>query len=149
MNPVGDPYEISLDPTRVDVERVHGWLRESYWSPKVRRDVVERAIENSIVASAFEIASEAQVGIARIITDQATFAWLCDVYVDEAHRGRGISQRMLTALIADPRLQGLRRWMLGTRDAHELYRKVGFVPLVDPTRWMEWRPPMDGWQERD
>lgn len=135
--------EISVDPARLDLTRVHGWLREAYWSVGVRRDVVERAFAHSLVAGAY--ADGVQVGVARAATDQATFAWLCDVYVDPVARGRGVARAMVRALIADPRLQTLRRWFLGTRDAHGVYAALGFTP-VDPTVFMELRPDPARWR---
>jgi GNAT superfamily N-acetyltransferase len=128
----------------VQIDIVHPALAASYWSPGIRREVVEHAIRNSLVIAAYERATGRQVAFARVVTDYATFAWLCDVFVDEAHRGRGIAKRMLSALIDDPRLQTLRRWCLATKDAHELYRPFGFTP-VPAERWMEKRLPAAAW----
>jgi len=137
-------WTISTDPARLDLDRVHGWLSRAYWSPGVRREVVERAFGNSLSAAAYD-ADGRQLGVARAVTDQATFAWLCDVYVDEAARGHGVARAMVQALIDDPRLQTLRRWCLGTRDAHGVYAKLGFGP-VDPRIWMELKPDPARWQ---
>jgi GNAT superfamily N-acetyltransferase len=134
-----------MDPRRLDLDRVHGWLRAAYWSPGVRRDVVERAFANSLSVGAYA-ADGSQVGVARAVTDCATFAWLCDVYVDAAMRGRGIARAMVRELMADARLQTLRRWCLGTRDAHGVYAALGFAP-VDARIWMEYKP-ADAWSER-
>ncbi len=139
-----DAWTISTDPARLDLARVHGWLSRAYWSPGVRREIVARAFGNSLCAGAYD-ARGAQLGVARAVTDQATFAWLCDVYVDEAARGRGIARAMVRALLDDPRLQTLRRWCLGTRDAHGVYAPLGFGP-VDPRIWMEWKPDPRRWQ---
>ena len=128
-------YRISTDVSRFDIDAIHAFLsREAYWSLGIPRDVVARALANSVAAGAFS--GEHQVGLARVVTDKATFAWLCDVFVLEAHRGRGVAQRMLSALREHPDLQGLRRWVLATRDAHELYKRCGFVQLANPERWM-------------
>src|SRR5215204_6103772 len=110
-------WVVSTDPARVQLDAVHAWLGSCYWSPGIRRDVVERAFDNSLVAGAYR--GGAQIGVARVVTDRATFAWLCDVFVEETERGRGIGRAMVQALLDDPRLQTLRRWCLATRDAHE------------------------------
>lgn len=131
-----NPVTISFDPAQVDRDRVYGWLsNEAYWSTGLPRDVFERAVENSLVASA--IAGGEQVAFARVITDRATYAWLCDVFVAAHARGRGVGRRLIGAIIEHPELQGLRRWALRTRDAHELYRRFGFTELEKPQRCME------------
>lgn len=140
------PIEYSNDHARMDVGVIWDLLRTSYWSPGVRRDVVERAIANSVVAGAFDAASGAQVGFARAVTDRATFAWLCDVIVVESYRGRGIATRMVRELITHPELQTLRRWCLATKDAHAVYTPIGFGP-VPADRWMEYRPPASVWSD--
>jgi GNAT superfamily N-acetyltransferase len=125
--------EIRCD--RVDVELVHRYLsEESYWAKGIPRETVERSIEHSLPFSAFD--GEAQVGFARVITDYATFAYLADVFVLESHRGRGISKQLMEAITTHPRLQGLRRWHLVTRDAQGLYAQFGFEPLDTPERHM-------------
>jgi N-acetylglutamate synthase-like GNAT family acetyltransferase len=141
-----EDYELSLDPTRIQIDVVHAQLAASYWSPGIRREVLETAIRNSLVVGAYEKTAGRQVGFARAVTDFATFAWLCDVVVDEAHRRRAIAKRMISALMADPRVQTLRRWCLATRDAHALYRALGFSP-VPGERWMELLPPSAAWQK--
>ena len=121
---------------RVDVELVHRWLsEESYWAKGITRERCERAIENSIPFSAFD--GERQIGFALVITDRATFAYLADVFVLEEYRGRGVSKQIMAAIDAHPELQGLRRWMLVTRDAHGLYEQFGFRALAAPERHME------------
>ena len=143
-------YLLTTDPVRVDVAAVHAYLTTAYWSEGVPLEVVRRAIAGSIpfsvwwepgaVAAGDSPASRpapAQVAFARAITDRTTFAYVADVYVLEAHRGRGLSTWMMEALIAHPDLQGLRRMVLATRDAHGLYAKFGFKPLAIPDRWME------------
>lgn len=141
-------YELSFDPARMDVDVIHGYLRRSYWSEGIRRDVVEAAIRGSIVLGAFEKASGKQVAYARAVTDRATFAWLCDVFVLEEHRGRGISKEMVRAMMAHPELQTLRRWCLATRDAHGLYVQNGFEE-VPAGRWLEKRLSVEGWKEQE
>jgi GNAT superfamily N-acetyltransferase len=127
---------ISFDPAVVDRERVYGWLsREAYWSIGLPRAVFERALAHSMVASAHRDGE--QVGFARLVTDRATFAWLCDVFVAAHARGHGVASQLLAALVAHPELQGLRRWALRTRDAHALYRRFGFTELEKPQRCME------------
>ena len=119
-------YEISTSRDRLDVERVHRFLSiEAYWAPGVAREVVERSIANSLPFGVYTTDGE-QVGFARVVTDYATFAWLADVYIENAHRGRGLGKRLVAEVLEHPDLQGMRRWMLGTADAHELYRRFGF-----------------------
>jgi GNAT superfamily N-acetyltransferase len=119
-------YEISTDPARLDVVAIHSYLTRSYWSPGIPRDIVERALRNSLCFGVYEFASGAQVGLARVVTDYATFAYLCDVYVLEEHRGHGLGKRLMRELMSHPALTGARRAMLATRDAHGLYAGFGF-----------------------
>jgi GNAT superfamily N-acetyltransferase len=129
-------YEISTDKSRLDLDRIHRFLStEAYWSPGVARDVVERSIENSICFGVYAEGGE-QIGFARVVSDRATFAWLADVYIESEHRGHGLGKRLVAAVLDHPELQGLRRWMLGTADAHELYRRFGFDGLQDVQRFM-------------
>jgi len=128
--------ELSTDQARLDIGLVHDYLaRESYWARGIPRATVERALAHSVCISAWSGGSMA--GFARVVTDQATFGYLADVFVVESQRGRGVARAMLAALFDDPRLQGLRRMMLATRDAHGLYAGFGFRPLGDPARLME------------
>jgi GNAT superfamily N-acetyltransferase len=128
---------ISDDPARFDLARAHAWIaEESYWAPGIPLAVFERSIANSLVVGAYD-AEGGMAAMARLVTDRATFGWLCDVFVDEAHRGRGLSKAVTAYLMAHPDLQGFRRWALGTRDAHGLYAQFGFTPLIDTSRWME------------
>jgi GNAT superfamily N-acetyltransferase len=122
-----DGYEIATDRARLDLRAVHAYLARSYWSPEIPFEVVERAVNNSLCFGVYETASGSQVGFTRVVTDYATFAYLCDVYVLEEHRGRGLSKWMMHAAMAHPALAGARRVMLATRDAHGLYRQSGFV----------------------
>ena len=128
-------YEFSTDKGRLDVATIHGYLTQSYWSPGIPRAIVERAIDGSLCFGIYYHSS--QIGFARIITDKATFAYLADVFILEAHRGKGLSKRLMELIISHPDLGGLRRFMLGTKDAHGLYRKFGFTKLADPFRVME------------
>jgi GNAT superfamily N-acetyltransferase len=128
-------YEFTCDKQRLDIEGIHNFLAQSYWSPGIPRAVVERAIANSLCFAIFQ--ENKQVGFARVITDKATFAYLADVYVLPEHRGKGLSKRLVEQVIQHPDLQGLRRMMLGTADAHGLYEKYGFRPLAAPERLME------------
>ena len=128
-------YEISTDPVRLDVTAIHAYLMRSYWSPGIPRSVVEGAIENSLCFGMY--CRGEQVGFARVITDKATFAYLADVFVLEAHRGRGLSKWLMQVIKAHEDLQGLRRFMLATRDAHGLYKQFEFGELANPSRLME------------
>jgi GNAT superfamily N-acetyltransferase len=134
-----DGIEVSTDVARLDVEALHAFLSQSYWSPGLPRAVLERALSNSLCFGAYEAGR--QVGFARVVTDRATFAWVCDVFVVESQRRRGIADALMDAVKSHPELQGLRRWSLATRDMHALYRRHGFLPLADPGRAMEIRRP--------
>jgi GNAT superfamily N-acetyltransferase len=134
-----DHLIIDTDRRKLDFELIHHFLGSSYWAAGIPREVVQRSIENSLCFGVYE--GERQVGFARVITDYATFAWLADVFIVESHRGRGLSKRLMEAIFAEPRLQGLRRWMLATRDAHALYSRYGFRPLAAPDRMMERHDP--------
>jgi GNAT superfamily N-acetyltransferase len=128
---------VSDDPSLLDIGRIHRWLSEdAYWALGRTREVVERAMEHSLNFGAYDDSGE-QVGYARVVTDHATFAWLCDVYVDPASRGTGVGTALLDAVTA--RLAGYRlsRVMLATADAHSLYERYGFAPLHSPDRFME------------
>jgi ribosomal protein S18 acetylase RimI-like enzyme len=130
-----EEFTVTSDPAAVDVDAVHAYLRTSYWAEDIPRDVVARAISNSIPFSVRH--GTQQVGFARVITDRATFAYLADVYVLEAYRGRGLARRLMDAVMAHPDLQGLRRFSLVTRDAAGLYRRYGFAPVAVPARHLE------------
>ena len=128
-------YAITTDAARMDVAAVHAYLSRSYWANGVPLALVQRAIDHSLCFGLFH--RDQQVGFARVITDRATFAYLADVYVLEAHRGQGLSKWLIGTVRAHADLQGLRRFMLSTRDAHGLYRQFGFKELTFPTRLME------------
>jgi len=130
-----DDYEISTDPARVDVELVHEFLTNSYWAKGIPLESVRLSIENSITFGVYH--SQQLVGFARIISDLATFAYLADVFILPTHRGRGLSRWLMECIVSHPDLQGLRRWMLATQDAHGLYAKFGFSVIRSPERWME------------
>ena len=126
---------VSCDPQTLDQERIHAFLTRSYWAEGVSQETVIRSIENSIPFGVY--LNGEQVGFARVISDRASYAYLADVYVELPYRGRGLSKILMRAVMAHPELQGLRRWVLGTRDAHGLYRQFGFTELQVPERWME------------
>ncbi len=136
-----DEFVVTSDPAAVDLDAVHAFLRTSYWAEDVPREVVVRAIANSIPFSVLHGAR--QVGFARVVTDRATYAYLSDVYILEGYRGRGLARRLMDTVMAHPDLQGLRRFSLSTRDAEGLYRQYGFTELANPARHLEiYRPGM-------
>ena len=130
-----DDIVITTDTSRFDLDVIHGYLTRSYWAHGISRDVVARSMEGSLCFAAFE--GERQLGFARVVTDHATFAYVCDVFVLESHQRRGVGKRLMAAIVAHPELQGLRRWTLFTRDAHGLYRRFGFREPRYPERLME------------
>lgn len=130
-----DHYTISTDKGKIDVDYVHSVLSRTYWAEDIPKSFVERSIEGSMCFSVYE--NQRQVGFARVITDKATFGYLADVFIDEAYRGRGLSKWLMEVIFSHPELQNLRRFMLGTRDAHGLYRQFGFTELAVPGRFME------------
>jgi|SRR5215469_13884319 GNAT superfamily N-acetyltransferase len=132
-------YSVTSDRARVDFEAVYGYLSRAYWCEDIPRETLARALRNSLCFSLFE--GDKQIGLVRVITDYTTFAYLCDVFVLESHQGKGLGTWMMQCVMQHPDLQGLRRWHLTTRDAHALYRKVGFVPLSKPERHMELHVP--------
>ncbi len=134
-----DGYVASDDPTRLDVERVWRWLAEdAYWAIGRPRDVVERSLAGSLNLGAY--AGDELVGFCRWVTDRATFAWLCDVYVHPAHRGSGLGTWLVGVAVHHPDVRRIRRQLLATADAHALYARLGFSPLAAPERWMERSP---------
>jgi GNAT superfamily N-acetyltransferase len=135
MNRERDGFVISTDGRRLDRDAIHDFLRKSYWAAGIPRDVLDRSIDHALCFGLYE--GPRQVGFARVITDRATFAYLSDVYILEEYRGRGLATWLMEAVLEHPDLQGLRRWMLATQDAHGLYRKVGFTELAHPERLME------------
>jgi N-acetylglutamate synthase-like GNAT family acetyltransferase len=135
-----DGYLVSDDASRIDVDAVHAFLVRSYWAKGIPREIVARSVANSLCLGIYAPTGE-QVGLVRVITDKATFAYLCDVYVLEAHRGRGLSKAALGLLSSHPELQSLRRFQLVTEDAQDLYRQFGFRVVEQPERHMEKRIP--------
>jgi GNAT superfamily N-acetyltransferase len=129
-------YRISFAPEEQQIDLIHAFLSGAYWSKGIPRDVVEQAVANSFCAGAFDAGNE-QVGFARLITDRATFGYLADVFVLPAHRGQGLARRMIEAMQGHPDLQGLRRWLLFTRDMQPLYARLGWTPIPHPERCME------------
>ncbi|MCZ4120853.1 GNAT family N-acetyltransferase [Streptomyces sp. H39-S7] len=132
-----DTYEISTDPARLDAARIHHWLStDAYWALGRTREKQDSAIANSLNFGLYDTASGVQLAYARVITDHTTFAWLCDVYVDPATRGKGLGVALVTAVRDHLAPSGLRRILLATADAHGVYAKLGFEPLSDPAKWM-------------
>lgn len=132
-----DGYEISTDPARLDAELIHQWLsQDAYWALGRSRSKQDLAIANSVNFGVYSSVSGVQVGYARVITDHATFAWLCDVYIARAARGKGLGTTLVAAVRDHLAPHGLRRVLLATADAQAVYAKVGFVPLDKPEKWM-------------
>ena len=130
-----NPLVVSTDPARLDVEAIHGFLTRAYWCAGIPRETVERALHHSLCFGLYDGA--AQIGLTRVVTDYATFAYLCDVYVLESHRGRGLGKWLIECVVTHLQPQGLRRLYLVTRDAHGLYAPFGFHPLRRPEDHME------------
>lgn len=133
-------FLISTDKTLLQVDKIHQFLsNEAYWCLDIPREVVAKAIENSLCFGLYEVRNDRkdQIGYARIVTDFASFAWLCDVYVQSSHRKKGLSKWLMECVLSHPDLKGLRRICLATHDAHSLYAKFGFVVANPPGNWME------------
>jgi GNAT superfamily N-acetyltransferase len=130
-------YTISTDPSRLDADAIYGYLSRSYWAAPRPRQIVELSLRHSLNFGLYH--GREQVGLARVITDYATYAYLCDVYVLEEHRGQSLGKWLVDTMINDPSLQYVRRFMLATRDAHGLYAQYGFTALAAPELWMEHR----------
>jgi GNAT superfamily N-acetyltransferase len=129
-------FLISTDPAKIDFNLLHDFLsNHSYWAEGRTLEVVKRSIENSLSFGIYE--GDQQVGFGRVVTDYATFAWIADVFIVDAKRGLGLSKWLMEVMVSHPQLQGFRRWVLATKDAHELYRRFGFHELKRPERWME------------
>jgi GNAT superfamily N-acetyltransferase len=131
---VSATYEVSTDPERFDIDLIHPLLQTTYWARNMPRQLLEKSIRHSLCFGVYS--GDAQVAFARVITDLATFAYLSDVIVVPEHRGRGVSKLLMRAILAHPDLQGLRRFVLATRDAHGLYAQFGFTPLAAPEEFM-------------
>lgn len=154
-----DGFLISTDRSMLDVDAIHAFLSTCYWSPGIHRSKVELAIERSLCFGVYDAkkprgasaesangGGRLQVGFARVVTDCASFAYLCDVFIIEECRGRGLSKWLMETILAHPDLQGLRRFCLMTRDAHGLYGQFGFTPMPDPTKYLE-RVDRQGYKE--
>ncbi len=127
-------FTISTDPARLDLDAIHAFLARAYWSPNIPRDTVARALANSFVFGMYD--GDRQIGLIRVITDRATYAYLKDMYILETYRGQGLAKWLIGMVIAHPELQGLRSWHLSTWDAHSLYAQFGFTPLPTPEHLM-------------
>jgi len=144
-------YTISTDNQRLDLAIIHDFIsNQSYWGRGRRIKTVQRSLDHSLNFGIFK--NDQQVGFARVVTDFATFAWIADVFILEEHRGRGLAKWLMKSILSHPELQGFRRWVLATKDAHELYRQFGFQELRRPERWMERPDPQmqeapDYWQD--
>jgi len=131
-----DEYTISTDRERLNASLIHNFLsNRAYWARGRSLEVVKRAIEHSLNFGVYKDGE--QIGFARVVTDYATFAWLADVFILDEYRGRGLSKWLIEVIVSHQQLQGFRRWVLATKDAHELYRRFGFAELNEPVRWME------------
>lgn len=135
-----EEFRVSCDVGEMNLSLIHGFISKSYWAKDIPLETLRKAIDNSLCFAVFE-SGNSQVGFARVISDFATFAYLADVFVVEACRGRGVSKLLMRAVIEHPQLQGLRRFVLATKDAHGLYEQFGFKPLTHPQTFMEvWVP---------
>ena len=130
-----DNYSISTDKSKLDIPYIHQFLAQSYWAEEIPIEIVDRSIKNSMCFGVYDDGK--QIGFARVVTDEATFGYLADVFIDKKYRGLGLSKWLMEFIFAQPNLQGFRRFMLGTRDAHGLYAQFGFTPLGLPDRFME------------
>ena len=130
-----DGFVISTEKEKMDIDLIHSFLTRTYWAEGISKEIIRRSIEGSLCFGVFE--NDQQVGFARMITDKATFAYLADVFIIEEYRGRGLSKWLMEVIMSDPDLQGLRRMILATKDAHGLYKQFGFAPLINVDRWMQ------------
>ena len=130
-----DGFTISTEKEKLDIDLIHSFLNRTYWAEGISKETIRRSIEGSLCFGVFE--NDKQVGFARMITDKATFAYLADVFIIEEYRGRGLSKWLMQAIMSHPDLQGLRRMILATKDAHGLYKQFGFTPLINVDRWMQ------------
>ncbi|HYH16582.1 MAG TPA: GNAT family N-acetyltransferase, partial [Flavisolibacter sp.] len=135
MEWIRDDYCITTDKEKIDVDYTRQFLSQTYWAEGIPKTVVEKSIRGSLCFAVFH--QQQQVGFARVISDEATFAYLADVFIDPAYRGQGLSRWLMEVITTYPTLQGLRRFLLATRDAHGLYEKFGFQPIPSTTPWMQ------------
>ncbi len=131
---MNNKFHISTDKSKLDLAKIHNFLKNSYWAENIPLQVVEKSIENSLCFGIYE--GSQQIGFGRVITDYTTFAYLTDLFIDESCRGLGLGKWLVKCILEYPELQGLRKWLLATRDAHELYRPYGFQ-MAKPERYME------------
>ena len=136
MIAVKEDYYISTDKEKMDIDFIHSFLTRSYWAEGITKEIIARSIAGSLCFGVFDNKGK-QVGFARMITDEATFAYLADVFIDESYRGNGLSKWLMEVIMSYPGLQGLRRMLLATRDAHGLYAQFGFTQLTYTDRWMQ------------
>ena len=129
-----EQFTISTDPSRLDVNAITDMLSRAYWAEGRSSEMISRYLQHSLTFGLYD--GSRQIGLARVVSDYTTFAWLCDVFIHEDYRGQGLGKWLIETVHSHPDLQGLRRWMLATRDAHDLYRQYGWVPLDPPERWM-------------
>jgi GNAT superfamily N-acetyltransferase len=132
-----DGFFISTDPARLDLDAIERLLRSAYWASERCRASTELAVKNSLCFGLYDAQSRRQIGLTRVVTDFSTFAWLCDVIIEEQHRGKGLGKWMMEVVLADPRVCHVSRWILATSDAHHLYERYGFTPMAHAGRWME------------
>jgi N-acetylglutamate synthase-like GNAT family acetyltransferase len=130
-----DQFTISTDPARLDIDTIVDMLQRAYWATGRPREKTERALQNSLVFGVYD--GERQIGLARVVTDFSIFAYLCDVFIHEDYRARGLGKWLIQTIMNHPDLVELRRWLLVTSDAHGLYRQFGFTSIEDPQRWMQ------------
>ena len=129
-----DNFTISTDPDRLDVDAITDMLSRAYWAQGRTREMIARYLQHSLAFGLFD--GPRQISLARVVSDYTTFAWLCDVFIHEDYRGHGLGKWLMGTIHSHPDLQGLRRWMLATKDAHGLYSQFGWIPLDPPERWM-------------
>ena len=142
MTVTKDHFTITTDKEKFDIDLIHSFLTQSYWAEGISKEIVQRSIDGALCFAVVDndnadLPAGRQVGFARMITDKATFAYLADVFIIEEYRGLGLSKWLMEVIMSHPDLQGLRRMMLATRDAHSLYKKFGFTPLNNTDRWMQ------------
>ena len=134
-----DNFYISTDKSKLDFTYIHQFISKSYWAAGIPVETLQRSIEGSMCFGLYDRGK--QIGFARVITDYATFGYLADVFIDENYRGKGLGVWVMSIIMAHPELQGFRNWMLGTKDAHDLYKKFGFTSLDQPERFMRKNDP--------
>lgn len=130
-----DPFTISTDPARLDIDAICDFLTRAYWANTRPRERTERAIQNSLVFGVYD--GDKQIGVARVVTDYSIFAYLCDVFIHEDYRAHGLGKWLIQTIMEHPDLNEMRRWVLVTNNAHGLYRQFGFTSIEDPEHWMQ------------